>query len=407
VTVRGLNFSGTAGQLEVFFGTTEATSVSITSDGVLVATSPAHAPGIVDVTVRTPWGTSAVTASTRFTFTSGGGAVTARRLFYNNSAFDGQNAAISAADDAAIASDKSAYLPGSGLAAFNNVTSYSRGINGIMVDLAGGGSHASINANDFVFKVGNNNSPSTWAAAPAPSAISVRFGAGVSGSDRVEITWATGGITNTWLEVQLLANARTGLASADVFFWGSRVGETTSPASGATFVTNVSGDGAAIVGGSPAAGVGITNTLDINRSNTVNVSGDRGEVVGNSPGSLLRINISAGGPFAPEGSDAGAEKAIGPVTKGVYPLSLASSKEADAAPAARFDPYRGAKRLESPAGLLPPRDARSAYFQELADDRHARRRPTIPVANGETPVSFLLDDALQDELATELARGVT
>jgi hypothetical protein len=229
--------------------------------------------------------------------------IAARRVFYNQSAFDGNNASINANDDNAIATDKSAYLPGAGVAAYEHITNYSRGINGIIVDIAGGGLHASINANDFVFKVGNNNSPSTWAAAAAPTAISVRTGAGTSGSDRVEITWAANAVKNTWLEVQVLATVNTGLSSPDVFFWGNRVGDTTSPAAGGSFVTNVGGDGAAIVGAAPASSVGITNRLDVNKSNTINVAGDRAEVVGNSPGSLLRINIGTGGPFAPAGDN--------------------------------------------------------------------------------------------------------
>ena len=52
VTVQGLNFSGNAGKLKVFFGTHRAASVTIVSDTTLVATSPAHAAGTVDVTVN-------------------------------------------------------------------------------------------------------------------------------------------------------------------------------------------------------------------------------------------------------------------------------------------------------------------------------------------------------------------
>ena len=46
-------------------------SVTILSDTMLVATSPAHAAGTVDVTVQTPYGTSATAAADQFTFTSG------------------------------------------------------------------------------------------------------------------------------------------------------------------------------------------------------------------------------------------------------------------------------------------------------------------------------------------------
>lgn len=107
-------------------------------------------------------------ASDQFTVMS---LIVSRRLFYNNSKYDGNNSSANSADDAALASDKSALLPG-GTATFANVSSYSRGINGIMLDLAG--SHPSITAADFTFNIGNNNVPSTWAAWPAPLSVTVR-----------------------------------------------------------------------------------------------------------------------------------------------------------------------------------------------------------------------------------------
>ena len=60
--------------------------------------------------------------------------VVARQLFYNDSAWDGNNAAANADDDDAIATDKVALLPGM-TATFANYTSYSRGINGLMIDV--------------------------------------------------------------------------------------------------------------------------------------------------------------------------------------------------------------------------------------------------------------------------------
>ena len=61
-------------------------------------------------------------------------------------------------------------------ATFANVSGFADGINGIMVDLSAVGSW-NINASDFTFTVGLNNSPSKWAAAPTPSTVSVRTGA--------------------------------------------------------------------------------------------------------------------------------------------------------------------------------------------------------------------------------------
>ena len=78
--------------------------------------------------------------------------VTGRMVFYNNSSFD----AIS--DDAAIASDKTALLPGD-TASFANYTSFSSGLNGIMIDIRRLANLTGLTATDFTFKVGNNNTP--------------------------------------------------------------------------------------------------------------------------------------------------------------------------------------------------------------------------------------------------------
>ena len=50
-----------------------------------------------------------------------------RYIFYNQSAFDLNNAAANANDDAAIAADKSPYFPGDGVAPVSSATSYSEG----------------------------------------------------------------------------------------------------------------------------------------------------------------------------------------------------------------------------------------------------------------------------------------
>ena len=52
-----------------------------------------------------------------------------RHVFYNNSAFDGNDPRANADDDLAVAPDKQALLPGQ-TATFVNYTSYGGGING-------------------------------------------------------------------------------------------------------------------------------------------------------------------------------------------------------------------------------------------------------------------------------------
>jgi hypothetical protein len=234
-------------------------------------------------------GNVAGNATTSFTVTA---AVLGRALFYNESAYDGHNTAINAADDLAIATDKSALLPGAGAATFANISSYRRGINGVMIDLAGAG--PGLSAADFAFRVGNNNAPGSWAAAPAPTAFSVRPGAGAGGSDRVEFTWATGAIANLWLEVIVEAGANTGLASDDVFYFGNRIGDT---GTGTPTLAITSATDELAARGNPGAGAAIGNLYDFDRNGIVNAV-DSLTSRGNA-GTLVKINIGTP-PAAPQ-----------------------------------------------------------------------------------------------------------
>jgi hypothetical protein len=70
VTITGLCFSGAAGMTKVFFGTTPATNVQVLSDTEITCTAPISAVGQVNVTVASPYGTSAVVTGDVFTYTS-------------------------------------------------------------------------------------------------------------------------------------------------------------------------------------------------------------------------------------------------------------------------------------------------------------------------------------------------
>jgi hypothetical protein len=158
--------------------------------------------------------------------------VAGRYLFYNSSSWDGNNAAANANDDAAIAPGKVPLLPG-GTATIANYNSYSRGVNGIMIDIVGLGNPGALSASDFTFKVGNDNNPGAWGNAPAPTTVAVRVGAGTGGSDRVTVTWANNAIQKQWLQVTVLASANTGLLIPDVFYFGNAIGETGNSAANA------------------------------------------------------------------------------------------------------------------------------------------------------------------------------
>jgi hypothetical protein len=65
VTISGSGFTGATA---VYFGTTAATSFTVTSDGSITAVAPAGAPGSINVTVQTSGGTSATSSADQFTY---------------------------------------------------------------------------------------------------------------------------------------------------------------------------------------------------------------------------------------------------------------------------------------------------------------------------------------------------
>jgi len=147
--------------------------------------------------------------------------VVARRIFYNHSTWD--DPAAGRSDEDAIAPGKVALRPNQ-TATFANYTGYDKGINGIIVDVAG--LPGTPTADDFEFKIGNDDDPGNWEPLTAPPEIAVRPGEGTNNSDRVTLTWPDNTIRNTWLQIAVLATANTSLAQPDIFYFGNAIGET-------------------------------------------------------------------------------------------------------------------------------------------------------------------------------------
>ncbi len=141
-----------------------------------------------------------------------------QHVFYNNSVLDGADPAANTDDDAAIDPTRQALAPGQASTSAN-VTSYARGLNGLMIDIAHIGSQP-VEADDFTVRVCTDGA--TWVAGPAPT-VSVRHGAGVDGSDRVTLTWPDGAIRDGWLEVT--ARTSLGLAEPRTFRYGNLRGD--------------------------------------------------------------------------------------------------------------------------------------------------------------------------------------
>ncbi|MEM1108093.1 MAG: hypothetical protein AAGH99_05310 [Planctomycetota bacterium] len=192
--------------------------------------------------------------------------VVGRNVFYNGSVFDG-GLDINASDDNAIATDKVALLPGE-TATSANYTSYSQGINGLIIDIAGLSS-LQLTRDDFEVRVGNTASVNSWSTGPLISSVFVREGSGVGGSDRVTLAFENGAITNTWVEITVLANGNTGLSADDVFYFGNWVGET-----GNDGTTSVDGTDRLLVQNNQTSlfdpPVQITSPYDFNRDGVVN-----------------------------------------------------------------------------------------------------------------------------------------
>jgi hypothetical protein len=194
--------------------------------------------------------------------------VSDRRIFYNASAFDGGNPAATPGDLSAVAPDKRALLPGEA-PTFANISSYSRGINGVLVRFDG--IPAALTAADFEFRVGAGpaGGAAGWAPTSSPSGVLLVPSPPGAGSALCLITWPGGAIVDRWLEVRILANADTGLARPDVLYFGSLVGETGDGVARPGAVATV---GAAdLVGTRRTAGAAarISSRYDFDRNGTV------------------------------------------------------------------------------------------------------------------------------------------
>lgn len=153
---------------------------------------------------------------------------------------------------------------------FANYTSYSAGINRVIVDLANS-RPASLTADDFVFRVGNTNTPADWtlldgsSTIPLPTVVSGTRDEN-SGVQRFTLIWPDNAIQNQWLQVTVKAGQNTGLENDDVFYWGNAIAETGGDD---TAVNSQDVLGVRANRTNPFAPAQIDNNFDINRSGTV------------------------------------------------------------------------------------------------------------------------------------------
>ena len=142
--------------------------------------------------------------------------IAGRYVFYNDSAYD------SVSDSNAIATDKVALLGGE-TASYENITNFSEGINGIIID-ADLTNPAAFSASDIELSTGT--AATNFTSLNVTPTVSVGIGQGEGGTDRITITLPNRSVVNEYLQVTVLANSNTGLAADDVFYFGNVVGET-------------------------------------------------------------------------------------------------------------------------------------------------------------------------------------
>ena len=162
---------------------------------------------------------------------------------------------------------KSGLLAGQTSSGANIINSLG-GITSIYIDVLGLPAGSGIGLSDLSFRVGNSTDISSWAPLGNAPAIRTTSGAGNGGSDRVNLSWLTGGVENTWLEITLMANASTGLGSPDTFYFGHMFGDTSGDGEvtplDALIIINELNDPITL----PVA-VGPENPLDVNRDGSI------------------------------------------------------------------------------------------------------------------------------------------
>jgi endonuclease/exonuclease/phosphatase family metal-dependent hydrolase len=194
-----------------------------------------------------------------------------RQVFYNRSTStlfgDGSGNPVNAIDPT-----KTALLPGQ-TASENNFTNYSRGLNGIVIDINSASNLSGITDSSFQFAVWNdftNTTPNFVSINPSLS-VSTFAGGGVGGSDRIKLSFANNAIQNAWLRVTILANASNGLASNDVFYFGNARFDVTptSPFPNLQVIVNAFDVNLirARLGFNPGV---ISNTFDVDKNGVVN-----------------------------------------------------------------------------------------------------------------------------------------
>jgi hypothetical protein len=180
------------------------------------------------------------------------------------------------------------------LLGMNNLINTTRGINGLVFDIAN--VPGTLTTADFEFQMSPQftfdqvlNPPSGWVAAPAPIVPPTLTPGAPS---RVVIQWTNNAIANRWLRVTVKANANTGLAASEVYYIGHLLGETTG-GDGSVFSISFGSD-LIPIRAALAQNVDASSTVDIDKNELIQVA-DIIAMRTNTAKQLTQITIPAAG----------------------------------------------------------------------------------------------------------------
>jgi YDG domain/SdrD B-like domain len=200
--------------------------------------------------------------------------IASRKIFYNNAAgfgTSGINNSPLVNPINAIDPTRNALLPGE-TTSLSNYSNYSRGLNGLVVDINNPENLAGINATSFSFAIWNDFSNATPNFATINPAVMVSTfpTGGDGGSDRIKLTFDDRAIENAWLRITLLADTITGLAANDVFYFGNaRFDVTPTTSFPVQIVVNAFDTNLVRAKQGLNAGI-VSNSIDVDRNGIVN-----------------------------------------------------------------------------------------------------------------------------------------
>ncbi len=193
--------------------------------------------------------------------------VKSTNVYYKGSSFSSGGSNVNAALDTSKVIAKSG--ASSQTLSYANLINTTRGINGLVFDVAGLGSGLTVA--DLRMRMSPTglfneaaNPPSGWVTAPAPSNVVPTPGNSTTPT-RLRVEWTDNAIANRWLQLTVLANATTGLLNPVTFYIGHLQGEVNGQIVGGGFFATTQDQTAVL----PLGTATVTSVRDLDKNGFV------------------------------------------------------------------------------------------------------------------------------------------